>query len=172
LYYPVMPHSDAAAWARVAKVGPYFARHKATCGISASKDAPLETSSYPYPIFLLYASQPDDVVYGLARAMIDGYDDFKDSVPGASGLNPKTQNFQWVLPVHPAAVKAFKQAKVWKDADEAHNQKLLARQKVLTDAWAAFLKGSPSDDKDAFRKDWMAARKAALTKAGMDVVFE
>ena len=48
------------------------------------------------------------------KAMVDGYADYKDSVPGASGLDAKTQNFQWVLPVHPAAVKAFKAAKVWR----------------------------------------------------------
>ncbi len=172
LFYPTLPHSDAAAWARVAKVAPYYTRHKATCGTSASKDAPLESSSYPYPIFVVQANQPDDVVYGIAKAMNDGYDAYKDAVPGASGLNPKTQNFQWVLPVHPAAVKAFKEAKIWKDADEAHNQKLLERQKVLAAAWASFNTASAPDDKDAFQKGWMAARKAALQKAGMDPIFE
>ncbi|MDX2158388.1 MAG: TAXI family TRAP transporter solute-binding subunit [Hyphomicrobiaceae bacterium] len=172
LIYPVMPHSDTAGWARVAKVGPYFAKHKSTCGISASKDKPLETSSYPYPIFMVYTSVPADTVYGLAKAMVDGYDAYKDAVPGASGLDVKTQNFQWVLPVHPAAVKAFKEAKAWTDADEAHNQKLLARQKVLADSWQNFLKSNPAEEKDAFRKAWMAARKAALEKAGMPVIFE
>lgn len=172
LFYPTMPHSDTAGWERVAKVAPYFARHKATCGISASKEAPLESSGYPYPIFLVQANQPDDVVYGLAKAMNDGYEAYKDAVPGASGLNPKAQNFQWVLPIHPAAVKAFKEAKIWKDADEAHNQKLLTRQKVLATAWASFNTAAAPDDKDAFLKAWMSARKAALQKAGMDPVFE
>lgn len=172
LIYPKLPHSDTAAWARVAKVAPYYTPHKATCGTSASKEAPLESSGYPYPIFVVQANQPDDVVYGIAKAMNDGYDAYKDAVPGASGLNPKTQNFQWVLPVHPAAVKAFKEAKIWKDADEAHNQKLLARQKVLASAWASFNTASAPEEKDAFLKGWMAARKAALEKAGMDPIFE
>jgi TRAP transporter TAXI family solute receptor len=171
LFYPVMSHADKAGWDRVAKIGPYFAKHKSTCGVSASKDKPLETSSYPYPIFMVYASVPADTVYGLAKAMVEGYDGYKDAVPGASGLNVKTQNFQWVLPVHPAAVKAFKEAGAWKDADEAHNQKLLTRQKVLADAWAAFLKTSPADDKEAFRKAWMAVRKTALEAAKLDVIF-
>lgn len=172
LFYPAMPHSDAAGWARVAKIGPYFAKHKSTCGISASKEKPLETSAYPYPIFLVNASLADETAYGLAKAMVDGYADYKDAVPGASGLDVKTQNFQWVLPVHPAAVKAFKEAKAWSDADESHNQKLLSRQKVLGEAWAAFMKTNPPADVAAFRKDWMAARKAALAKAGMEAVFE
>jgi TRAP transporter TAXI family solute receptor len=171
LFYPVMPHSDAEGWARVAKIGPYFAKHKSTCGISASKEKPLETSAYPYPIFMVYASVADDVVYGLARAMVEGYADYKDAVPGATGLDVKTQNFQWVLPVHPAAVKAFKEAKAWKDADEAHNQGLLKRQKVLAEAWDKFTKANPPADKDEFRKAWMAARKAALEAAKLDVIF-
>lgn len=172
LFYPSMPSADAAGWARVAKVAPYYTPHKATCGTSASKEAPLESSGYPYPIFVVQGNQPDDVVYGIAKAMNNGYDSYKDAVPGASGLNPKTQNFQWVLPVHPAAVKAFREAKIWKDADEAHNQKLLARQKVLADAWTGFNTASAPEDKTAFQKGWMAARKAALEKAGMDPIFE
>jgi TRAP transporter TAXI family solute receptor len=172
LFYPVMPHSDTAGWERVAKAGPYFVRHFSTCGISGSKEKPLETSSYPYPVVAVYAQQSADFVYSLTKAMVEGYPDYKDAVPGASGLDPKAQNFQWVLPVHPGAVKAFKEAKVWKDADELHNQKLLTRQKVLGDAWAAFLETSPPDDKDAFRKAWMAARKSALEGAKLDVIFE
>ena len=172
LIYPTLPHSDDAGWARVAKVAPYYTRHKATCGTSASKEAPLESSGYPYPIFVVQGNQPDDIVYNIARAMNDGYDLYKDAVPGASGLNPKTQNFQWVLPVHPAAVRAFKEANIWKDADEAHNQKLLTRQKVLAAAWASFNTASAPDDKAAFQTGWMATRKAALVKAGMDPIFE
>ncbi len=171
LFYPVMAHSDGAGWARVAKIGPYFAKHTSTCGISASKDKPLETSAYPYPIFMVYGSAASETVHGLATAMVEGYADYKDAVPGASGLNVKTQNFQWVLPVHPAAVKAFKAANAWKDADEVHNNGLLKRQKTLADAWAAFNSSNPPADKDTFRKGWMEARKAALEKAGLDVIF-
>ena len=69
-------------------------------------------------------------------------------------------------------MKAFKEAKIWKDADEAHNQKLLARQKALAAAWASFNKASAPEDKDAFQKAWMAARKDALVKVGMDPIFE
>ncbi|MGD9805146.1 MAG: TAXI family TRAP transporter solute-binding subunit [Hyphomicrobiaceae bacterium] len=172
LFYPVMPHSDKAGWERVSKIGPYFAKHLSTCGVSGSKDKPLETSAYPYPIFTVYGTQKDDIVYSLAKAMVETYDAYKDTTPGASGLDPKTQNFEWVLPVHPAAVKAFKEAGVWKDAHEANNKALLARQKVLADAWASFMKSSPPDDKDDFRVAWMKARSAALTKTGMNPVLE
>ena len=74
----------------------------------------------------------------------------------------------WVLPYHEGAVKALREAGVWKAEHEAHNQKLLKRQETLAEAWGAFLKANPPDDKAAFSKGWMAARTAALTKAGMD----
>lgn len=172
LFYPSMPASDTAGWERVRKIGPYFQPHKSTCGTSASKEKPLETSSYPYPILMHYDTLAADTIYNLARSMIANYDLYKDAAPGAAGLNPKTQNFQWVLPVNPAAVKAFKEAGVWKDADEAHNNRLLARQKVLVEAWAAHEKANPPADADAFRQSWMTARKAALEKAGMEAIFE
>ncbi|HEX4893385.1 MAG TPA: TAXI family TRAP transporter solute-binding subunit [Hyphomicrobiaceae bacterium] len=172
LFYPSMPASDTAGWERVRKIGPYFQPHKSTCGTSASKEKPLETSSYPYPILMHYDTLAADTIYNLAKSMIANYDLYKDAAPGAAGLNPKTQNFQWVLPVNPAAVKAFKEAGVWKDADEAHNNRLLARQKVLVEAWAAHEKANPPADADAFRQSWMTARKAALEKAGMEAIFE
>jgi hypothetical protein len=42
---------------------------------------------------------------------------------------------------------------------------------VMIDAWKAYNASAPSDDK-AFAEGWMKARAAALSKAGMDVVFE
>jgi TRAP transporter TAXI family solute receptor len=167
------PHGDKAGWDRIRKVGPFFLPHTATCGsggISASNPAQMPT--YPYPIFMSYASASADLVYGITKAMIVGYDDYKDGAPGAAGLALKDQKLQWAVPYHAGAVKALKEAGVWTDADEAHNNGLLKRQGVLAAGWDAFMKGNPPGDAEAFRKAWMAARKEALTKAGMDVVYE
>ena len=90
-------------------------------------------------------------------------------LPGVIALD--RQNFAWVIPYHEGAVKALKEAGVWKPEHEAHNQKLLQRQGALADAWQAFLKSNPSDDKAAFAKAWMEARSAALNKIGQDPVF-
>jgi hypothetical protein len=46
----------------------------------------------------------------------------------------------------------------------------LKRQATLGAAWAAFLKTNPPED--GFAKAWMVTRKAALTSAGMDAIFE
>ncbi len=158
LFFPPTPAADKEAWERVRKVGPYFAPHKATCGVGLSPANPVELPAYAYPIFMAYASQPAEIVYGLTKAMIDDYDSFKDGAPGAAGLEVKRQNFAWVLPYHEGTVRALKEAGVWKPEHEAHNQKLVKRQDTLAAAWAAFLKTNPPEDKAAFSKGWMAAR--------------
>ena len=172
IVFPSTPATDKEGWARLHKIGPYFQQHKVTCGAGIPAGGSAELPSYPYPIFTAYESQPADLVYNLAKAMIANYGDYKDAAPGAAGLEVKRQNLAWVLPYHEGAVRALKEADVWKPEHESHNQKLLKRQETLASAWAAFLKANPPDDKDAFAKAWTTARKGALTSAGMDPVFE
>ncbi len=172
LVYPPTPHADRAGWERLHKFGPYYAPHKATCGVGISAANPVELPNYPYPIFMAYASQPADLVYNLASAMIKGYDGYKDGAPGADGLELKRQILTWALPYHEGTVRALKEAGVWKAEHEAHNQGLLKRQQTLASAWSAYLKSSSGADDAAFRKGWTGARAAALRKAGMDPNFE
>jgi TRAP transporter TAXI family solute receptor len=172
IVFPPTPAADREGWARLNKIGPYFRPHNATCGSGVPAGGSVELPTYPYPIFMAYASQPADLVYNLTKAMIFNYDAYRDAAPGAAGLDVKRQNFAWVLPYHEGAVRALKDAGVWKPEHEAHNQALVKRQDTLVGAWTAFLKNNPPDDKDAFAKGWSAARKAALTAAGMDPVFE
>lgn len=172
LVWPPAPAGDKAAWARVNKVGPYFYPHKAECGAGITKANPVDLPAYPYPILMAYASQPADLIHGLTKAMISHYADYKDGAPGADGLELKRQNLSWVLPYHPGAVKALKEAGAWTAQAQAHNDLLVKRQATLAAAWADFTKAATPDDKDAFYKGWIAKRKDALTKAGMDVIFE
>ncbi len=172
IVYPLTPAADKEGWARLHKIGPYFLPHRATCGAGVPQGGSVELPSYAYPIFMTYAEQPADLVYGLTKAMIVDYDAYKDGAPGAAGLDVKRQNLAWVIPYHEGAVKALKEAEVWNGEHEAHNQKLSKRQATLVAAWSTFLKGNPPDDKDAFTKAWMAARKGALTSAGMEAIFE
>jgi TRAP transporter TAXI family solute receptor len=172
LLYPPTPAADKAGWARMHRFGPYYAPHKATCGVGMTAQSPIELPNYPYPIFTAYDSQPADVVYGITKSMIVDYAAYKDGAPGAAGLELSRQNLAWVLPYHEGAVRAFKEAGVWKAGHEAHQQKALERQAALAAAWSAFLKTNPPEDRDALRKAWMAARADALKKAGFDAIFE
>jgi TRAP transporter TAXI family solute receptor len=172
IVWPPLPHNDKAGWERVKKVGSFFFPHMATCGAGISKDKPIELGNYPYPIFMVYGSVPADEVYSITKAMITGYDAFKDSAPGASGLGADRQTKNWVVPVHPGAAKALKEAGQWTDAQEAHNKELLKRQQVLTTAWADYGKSNPPADDKAFLDGWLKARAAALSKANMPNGFE
>src|SRR3954466_3435154 len=172
LVWPPLPHNDNAGWERVQKVGSFFFRHVATCGAGISKEKPIELGNYPYPIFVAYGAQSADQVYPITKAMITGYDAYKDAAAGAPGLAADRQTKNWVVPVHPGAAKALKEAGQWSDEQDAHNKGLLKRQEVLAAAWAAYGKSSPPSDDKAFLDGWMKARAAALTKANMPNGFE
>jgi hypothetical protein len=66
----------------------------------------------------------------------------------------------------------MKEAGQWSDDQEAHNNKLIERQKVLAAAWASHGKASPPADDKAFLDGWMKARAAALKTANMPNGFE
>jgi TRAP transporter TAXI family solute receptor len=172
IIWPPLPHNDKAGWQRVQKVGSFFFPHVATCGAGISKEKPIELGNYPYPIFVVYGSQPADQVYAITKSMITGYDAYKDAAAGAGGLAADRQTKNWVVPVHPGAVKALKEAGAWSDDQEAHNNALFKRQAVLTAAWADYGKSSPPSDDKAFLDGWMKARAAALKKADMPNGFE
>ena len=172
LSYPPTPAADKAGWARLNKIGPYYAPHKATCGVGITAQTPVELPNYPYPIFMAYASQPADLVYGIAKSMIVNYDSYKDGAPGAAGLELRRQILSWAIPYHEGTVKALRETGTWKPEHETYNQQMLKRQETLAAAWNALLKANPPEDRVAFLKAWMAARGAALVRAGMDTIFE
>jgi len=170
---PPTPASDKAGWERLQKIGPYYYPHKTTCGAGGlSPTNPLELPAYPYPIFMAYAAQSPDLVYSMTKSMIVDYDLYKDSAPGADGLELKRQILNWVLPYHDGAVKALKEAGAWTPEAQKHNDMLVKRQDTLGKAWADFNKANPPADKEAFAKAWMSARKTALEAAGLPPVFE
>src|SRR3954462_1781231 len=172
IIWPPLPHNDKAGWERVQRVGSFFFPHVATCGAGISKEKPIELGNYPYPIFVVYAQTPVDQVYAVTKAMITGYDAYKDAAPGASGLAANRQTKNWVVPVHPGAVKVLKEAGEWTDAQEAHNNALLKRQEVLAAAWADYGKSNPLADDKGFLDGWMKARAAALATSGMPNGFD
>ena len=170
--WPPLPPGDTVAWQRVKKVAPFFYPYTATCGAGISPQNPVEMSNYPYPIGVVYASQPTDQVYAITKAMIDGYDNYKDSAPGSKGLAVKAQTMKWVVPFHAGSVKALKEAGNWTPEDETHNNNLFKRQQVLIAAWGDYTKSNPSSDDAKFLAGWMDARKAALAKANMPNGFD
>ena len=169
LVYPVFAHSDKAAWARMQAMAPFFFPFMGTEGAELSKDKPAESATYPYPILMTYASQNADLVYNMTKAMVETFDMYKNGAPGNSGWAVARQNFAWVIPFHDGAIRYWKEAGQWKPEHQAHNDKLIQRQKVLAAAWAEAKKGKYADDK-AFGAAWQKTRAEMLRKAGFDPV--
>lgn len=169
IVYPTIPHNDKAGWARMNKTAPFFFPFMGAEGADLSADARVESATYPYPILMTYDKQPADTVHAMTKTMVETYPDYKDAAPGNVGWAVERQNFAWVIPFHDGAIRYWKEKGLWKPEHQAHNDKLIARQKVLADAWKSVSAGSHADDK-AFEAAWMKARADALTKAGFDVV--
>jgi len=170
LVYPIISHKDKEGWKRMNAVAPFFFPFMGTEGAELSKDKPAESATYPYPILMCYQSQSEDLAYNMTKAMVETYDMYKGAAPGNAGWAPDRQTFQWVIPYHDGAIRYWKERGMWKAADQAHNDKLIERQKVLFRAWQDVKKGSYADDK-AFVAAWQKTRAAALSKAGFDPVI-
>ena len=175
LFWTTFPHENKDAWARAQKVAPWWAPVMVKKSISpesnTSGKTPWQGNVQPYPIFVVVDKASDDLTYGLTKAVMTKYDEYKDAHPAMNGYKIERQNLTWVFPYHTGAIKYFKEAGVWGDKEEAHNQKLLKRQDVLADAWKAYMEASKDKSDEDFAKGWQSARSSALEKAGMSVPF-
>ena len=170
IFWPPVPHDDAACWQRMMLVAPYFSKHIGTRGAQMSVDQPHEGVTYPYPLLIGLDHTDETLVYEMARVIHRHYDEFKDADPGAIGWALDRQLKQWVVPWHQGTVRYFRELGVWSAADEAHNQRLLERQSVLQAAWDEHT-GVADEDSDEFQSAWQVRRVAALEAAGFDPVW-
>jgi TRAP transporter TAXI family solute receptor len=171
IQYPIVPHKDNAAWERLNKLAPFYVRQWGAEGADLSADKKVEGATYPYPVLMSMANADADLVYNMTKAMVDLFADYKDGAPGNVGWDIKRQIFAWAIPMHDGAIKYFKEQGLWTAEHQKHNDSLVARQKVLADAWKVHLAKAPSDEKE-FAQAWMKARAEALTKNSMNVVLE
>jgi TRAP transporter TAXI family solute receptor len=170
IFWPPVPHGDSECWSAIRRVAPYFSPHVATRGAGISSANPHEGATYPYPLLIGLDATDPDLVYALTRAIHENYDAFKDADPGAIGWALERQPLEWVVPYHEGAVRYFRELGVWNEAREAHNQRLLERQRLLAEIWQRVrAEGHASDE--ALSDAWLAARTQALEAAGFDPVW-
>ena len=168
LMWPHIDPENQEGLDRMLAIAPYFQPVVATKGaVTQSTEGGIPSAAYPYPVMIAYADQDEDLVYNQTKAMFELYDAYKGKAPGIDGWAMQYQNFEWVVPYHDGSIRYFKEAGVWTDEAQAHNDGLLERQKILQDAWAALEAESPEDWETA----WGEARRKALTDAGLPTVF-
>lgn len=171
LFLPPLNYSDEAAWKRALEIAPWWAKSEVSTVVAGYKHkTPYEGTNYPYPIFVAMSDTPDELAYGLVKAVMENYPDIKDGGPSMDGYQLSKQNLKWVFPYHPAAIKYYKEKGLWKAEHDTYNAGLLKRQDVLADAWKSMKDVTVADDK--FAEEWLKVRAAALVKAGMPVVFK
>lgn len=168
LYWPPIDPNDTEAMSRLKEKAPYFVPVNATVGATLDDTDGTSSASYPYPILMAYDTQDADLVYNMTAAMYALYDGYKDGAPGATGWALGNQVFDWVVPYHDGAVRYYKEAGVWTDEAQAHNDMLVKRQDVLQAAWEEVKAAGP----DNWEEAWDAKRREALTAAGMIVSYE
>jgi TRAP transporter TAXI family solute receptor len=169
IVYPVISHKDKAGWDRLTDTAPFFFPFMGSEGADLDKNNKVESASYPYPILMTYDKQDPKTVYAMTKAMVETFDEYKDAAPGNNGWAVDRQKFDWVIPFHEGAIRYWKEIGQWKPEHQAHNDKLIQRQKVLADTWKSVQAANHADDK-AFEQAWMKARTEALKKAGMKPV--
>jgi TRAP transporter TAXI family solute receptor len=170
LVYAPMPASDAEGWARVRAISPYLVPVRATDGAGLSKDRPIESSTFPYPILHTLAGRSADLVHAMMRAVDETYPMYKDAAPGAYAWALDRQNFKWVIPYHEGAIRYFREKGLWTEAHQKHNDALVRRQEVLAEAWRKV--SAQNLEGDAHVAAWQKARAGALREAGLPVVIE
>ena len=168
LQWPRIDPDDTEALARMHAIAPYFRTMVATEGaVAGTTEGGIPTAGYPYPAMISLADQDEDLVYNFTKAMYETFPDYKGTAPGIDGWALEQQSLSWVVPYHDGAIRYYQEVGVWNDEHQAHNDALIARQKVLQDAWAALKAEGPADWDAA----WPEARRAALKAAGLKVVF-
>ncbi|WP_354075894.1 TAXI family TRAP transporter solute-binding subunit [Constrictibacter sp. MBR-5] len=167
VFFPPLPHNDEEGWKRVHEVAPYYTKH--VCTESAGNMPAWEGASYPYPVLMTYPKQSADDAYAITKAMFEQYPNYKDAAPAAAGYALENQVLKWVVPYHEGAIRFYKEAGKWGEAEQANQDELLARQDALKKIWAEFSKSEPKGD---FYDAWMAARYEGMKAAGLNPIWK
>lgn len=161
-----MPFADTEGWKRLQAVNPHFSQRNATVGVNIEKGHSLECAGVPYPVLITYAADTD-LIYNVAKAIDLQAPVYSKAQSGTSGWAAGSQVYDWTIPYNEGAIRYYKEAGTWDDAKQKRNDELVARGKVLQDAWTK-MDGVTGDD---FATKWMKARADALEAAGFPAYF-
>ena len=158
---------NAEGWENIHAVSSIEIPKKTVNGAGITADAPKNLMSSPYPQYCAWASVDEDTIYKLTKAIWDSRDKWAAKDEGMNREFTMEYNLSMMsntgTPVHPGAVRYYKEIGVWNDELEQMNSELFARQDELAKLWqdtvaAAQEQKIASNDFSAF---WMEARTSA-----------
>jgi TRAP-type uncharacterized transport system substrate-binding protein len=135
------PHEDKEGWARYKKFMPYAFAGYSTKGASIKPGEKVPTVMYPWPITNTLATQSDEFVYAICKAIYSKLDEIvagyepNEAMKIERAIVPEAVV---MAPYHSGAIKFFKEIKVWTAAHEEANNKQLAHLEKVNKRWAAF----------------------------------
>lgn len=183
-YVPITLHKDAPttqpdAWKRLKAVNPLSVYGVATEGVRpVSKEKPNFGNNASFASVETSAKVDANLVYAFTKAIYESYGDFKDSVPGVSGFQPKQALDRLkdsFVPYHEGMVRYLKEKDLWTADAEAYNQSLIRREQTLQRAWDRMIAEAAAKNvqkAEEFEDMWMKIRGEELKKDGLDVYFE
>ncbi len=151
-----IPHDDAECWSAIRATDPRWIKKIATEGASVPESG-IEMAGYPTMIVNTMADREADQVYAMTKSFYDNFEDYKGSAPSAYGFALDRQLLSYVVPYHDGAIRYFKEQGLWTEENQVHNDKLIARQKALKEAWDNLIAQDISDDAE-FAAAWEKAR--------------
>jgi TRAP transporter TAXI family solute receptor len=167
VFWPPIDPNNAEGLAAMQGVAPFFSTMTAVVGANIDGTDGVATAGYAYPVLVAMVDQDENLVYNMTKAMVELFPSYDGNAPGIGGWSIEKQNFAWVAPYHDGAIRYYKEAGVWTDDAQAHNDGLVARQAALKAAWDELKAAAPADWEAA----WDAKRREALAAGGFEVVF-
>jgi len=157
LPWPPFPPEDREGWEAVTDVISFASPYLETRGAAISNENPVPLIGYRYPMITVYQDAATaDEVYNLVKAIDLTYDDYK---------NTTSSSFNWALekaarppydaPAHEGTIRYLKEKGLWRDEDQAWQEKRLTRLKAVLAAW---------ENAQATFHDWRAAEAAKGNK--------
>ena len=162
-----VPFDNEACWEKITATDPRWIQKVVTEGVNIPEGG-IEMASYPDMLLNTTAAQDPGYVKAMITAIYDNFDNIKGATPTTYGLELERQILDYTVPFHDGAIAYFKEAGVWTDEMQSHNDMLVARQDALKAAWDEVVAMDISDDAE-FATAWKAKRIEVLEAQGFDV---